>query len=63
MFKYKKVEIGKCFFAGGDIKNVEPKARLFYVKPCKNCFLIETFLYENKILRTNNFFFVETALF
>ena len=24
--------------------------------PVKNCFLIETFLYENKILRTHNFF-------
>ena len=38
------------------------QARLFYVKPCKNCFLIKTFLYENKILRTHNFF-VESALF
>ena len=35
VFKYGKLEIGKWFFAGWDIKNVEPKARFFYVKPCK----------------------------
>ena len=32
VIKNGKVEIGKWFFAGCDIKNVEPKARLFYVK-------------------------------
>ena len=38
-----------------DIKNVEPKARLFFMSnPVKNCFLIESFRYENKILRTHN---------
>ena len=28
----------------------------FMSNPVKNCFLIETFLYENKILRTHNLF-------
>ncbi len=32
------VEIRKCFLEGWDIKNVKPKARLFYVKPCKKLF-------------------------
>ena len=38
LFKLVKVGIRKRFFARWDIKNVEPKARLFYVKPCKKLF-------------------------
>ena len=64
VFKYGKVEIRKQFFAGGDIKNVKPKATLFFMSnPIKNCFLIETFLYENKILRTHNFFLSKLHFF
>ena len=29
VLEYEKVEIWKCFFAGWEIKNVEPMARLF----------------------------------
>ena len=57
-----KVEIRKQFFSGWDIKNVEPKARLFFMSnPVKNSFQIETFPYENKILRAHNIF-VKTRL-
>ena len=47
------------------VRHIKCRAKcetFFMSNPVKNCFLIETFLYENKILRTHNFF-VETALF
>ena len=54
------VQVGrdrKMVFAGWDIKNVEPKVRLFFMShPAKNCFLIKTFPYESKILRTHIIF-------
>ena len=33
----------------------EPKRYFFYIKPYKNCFLMDTFPYKNKILITHNF--------
>jgi len=40
VYKYEKIEIGKHFFAGWDVKNIELMARLFYMSnPVQNCFL------------------------
>ena len=47
-----RVRYKKCWAEGNTF---------FYVKLCKNYFLIETFPYKNKILRTHNFF-IKTAL-
>ena len=41
-----------------DKKKLSRRWNFCYDKPCKNCLLMETFLYENKLLRTNNFCFL-----
>ena len=44
-------------------KKLSRRWNFCYDKPCKNCLLMETFLYENKLLRTNNFFLLKLYFF
>ena len=53
----------KTVFCRVRCKKCRAKVRLFLSHPVKNSFLIETFLYKNKILRTHNFFCRDCTFF